>query len=231
MIVSTHQPIFLPWPGFFHKAAHTDVLVLLDDVQFPRGRTWLTHNRMKNETGEMWLTVPVLRRGRGLQSIRSVEIDNGRGWRKKHLGSIQQNYVRAPYFTDYFPAIEAVYRKNHSHLAEFAIDLIMFHLHAFPLQTRVLRQSELGIGGKGTDLLVRICTHVGAGRFLALSSAEKHIDKSVMKQNGIEIVRSNFRPPVYPQLWGDFIYNLSALDLLLNCGPKGKEIVTGRSFA
>lgn len=231
MIVSTHQPIFLPWPGFFHKAAHADVLVLLDDVQFPRGRTWLTHNRMKNETGEMWLTVPVLRRGRGLQSIRSVEIDNGRGWRKKHLGSIQQNYVRAPYFADYFPSIEAVYRKNHLHLAEFAIDLIMFHLNAFSLQTRILRQSDLGIGGKGMDLLVRICKHVGTGRFLALSSAEKHIDKNVMKQNGIEIVRSNFRPPVYPQLWGDFIYNLSALDLLLNCGPKGKEIVTGRSFA
>ena len=37
----------------------------------------------------------------------------------------------------------------------------------------------------------------------------------------------DFRPPVYPQLWGDFIYNLSALDLLLNCGPKSREIVLG----
>jgi hypothetical protein len=50
-----------------------------------------------------------------------------------------------------------------------------------------------------------------------------------MAKNGIEITRSNFRPPVYPQLWGDFIYNLSTLDLLLNCGPKSRDIVIGKS--
>ena len=24
MVVTTHQPIFLPWPGFFYKALHAD---------------------------------------------------------------------------------------------------------------------------------------------------------------------------------------------------------------
>jgi len=37
MIVITHQPIFLPWPGFFFKAMKADCMVLLDDVQFPQG--------------------------------------------------------------------------------------------------------------------------------------------------------------------------------------------------
>jgi hypothetical protein len=32
-------------------------------------------------------------------------------------------------------------------------------------------------------------------------------------------------------LWGDFIYNLSALDLLLNCGPKSRDIVLGKFTA
>ena len=64
----------------------------------------------------------------------------------------------------------------------------------------------------------------GAGR-----NFQKHIDKEAMRKHGIEIVRANFSPPVYPQLWGDFIYNLSTLDLLLNCGPKSKEIVLRRS--
>jgi len=31
--------------------------------------------------------------------------------------------------------------------------------------------------------------------------------------------------PVYPQLWGDFIPNLSALDLALNCGPRAGDIL------
>lgn len=227
MIVATHQPIFLPWPGFFHKAAHADRLVLLDDVQFPTGRSWLTRNRLKNEDGELWLTVPVMRKGRGLQAIRRVEIDNGRGWQRKHLGSIRQNYVHAPYFADYIADIEAVYQANHSLLSEFTTELIAFLLRALSPQTQVLRQSDLGIAGRGTDLLIEVCERLGAGGLLVLSSAEKHIDCGEMKRHGIDIVRAGFRPPVYPQLWGDFIYNLSALDLLLNCGPRSRDIVVG----
>jgi hypothetical protein len=227
VIVATHQPIFLPWPGFFYKASNADHLVLLDDVQFPRGRSWLTRNRLKNEKGELWLRVPVLRKGRGLQTIRLVEIQNEKPWRRKHLTSIRQNYVHAPYFDDYLPGIEKVYRENHRLLTDFTTDLISFLMRALSLQNPVIRQSELGATGKGTDLLIEICRILGADRFLTLPGAEKYIDERAMRKHGVEIVRARFRPPAYPQLWGDFIYNLSTLDLLLNCGPKGREIVTG----
>jgi hypothetical protein len=182
---------------------------------------------LKNEDGELWLTVPVLKKGRGLQAIRRVEIHNESGWRRKHLGGIQQNYVHAPYFADYFAGIETIYQKSHSLLAEFTTEMIAFLLDALSLQTHVRRQSELGVVGKGTDLLVKICEHLGSDRFLALPAEDKHIDKDAMRKHGIEVTRADFRPPVYPQLWGDFIYNLSALDLLLNCGPKSREIVVG----
>jgi hypothetical protein len=217
----------MPWPGFFHKVAHADCLVLLDDVQFPRGRSWLNRNRLKDEEGELWLTVPVLKKGRGLQVIRRVEIHNAKGWRKKHLGSIYHNYVRAPYFADYFPAVESIYRNGHSLLAELNIDLIAFFLDALSLRTRLLRQSELGVVGTGTDLLIKICEHVGADHLLTFPMVEKHLDLDAMGKRGIEPVRANFRPPVYPQLWGDLIYNLSTLDLLLNCGPKSRDVVAG----
>ena len=224
LLIAVHQPIFLPWPGFFHKAARAERLVLLDDVQFPRGRSWLARNRLKNENGELWLTVPVLRKGRGLQAIRRVEIDGSTGWRKKHLAGIRQNYVHAPYFADYFPGIEGIYEARHPLLADFAIQLIRFLLDALAIRTPVLRQSELGLTGRGADLLVSICASLGADRLLVLPPAEKHVDQDTLGRGGIEVVRAEFRPPVYPQLWGDFIYNLSMLDLLLNCGPRSREI-------
>jgi hypothetical protein len=229
MIVAVHQPIFLPWPGFFHKAAHSDRLVLLDDVQFPTGRSWLCRNRLKNAQGEFWLRVPVLRKGRGLQSVRRVEIDMAQGWRRKHMAGIRQSYGHAPYFDDYVPEIEAVYGTDHTRLSDFTIDLILLLMRAFSLPTPVLRQSELGVAGRGSELLAALCERLGATRLLALAPAEKHIDAEALARRGIEIVRAAFRPPLYPQLWGDFIYNLSALDLLLNCGPKAQEIVTARA--
>ncbi len=227
MILATHQPIFMPWPGFFYKALQSDCLVLLDDVQFPRGRTWLNRNRLKNEDGELWLTVPVRRKGRGLQVIREVEIYNERGWRKKHLRSIQQNYANAPYFDEYFESIESIYAKNHTLLAEFNTDLIRFLWEALSVKPQLLLQSHLGVGGRGTNLLIEICERVGADRLSIFPMVEKHLDPEEMKEHGIELVHINFHPTVYPQLWGEFIYNLSTLDLLLNCGPKSRDIVTG----
>jgi hypothetical protein len=54
---------------------------------------------------------------------------------------------------------------------------------------------------------------------------EKHLDVPLMNKSGIQIKFASFNPPVYPQLWGDFIYNLSTLDMLLNCGEKSIEII------
>ena len=38
MIVSIHQPNYLPWLGFFDKIKRSDLFVIFDDVQFPRGK-------------------------------------------------------------------------------------------------------------------------------------------------------------------------------------------------
>jgi len=98
---------------------------------------------------------------------------------------------------------------------------------ALALPGRPILQSDLGVEGNGTELLVRICERVGANRLAVFSVGERHIDLAAMKSPGIEIERLRFHPPVYPQLWGDFIYNLSALDLLMNCGPKAAGIIAG----
>ena len=46
-VVAVHQPTFLPWLGWWDKLARADVLVLLDDVQFPKkGGTWMNRVRM-----------------------------------------------------------------------------------------------------------------------------------------------------------------------------------------
>ena len=225
MIVTSHQPIFLPWPGLFYKAMKSDCLVLLDDVQFPRGRGWVNRNRLKNDQGTLWLTVPVFKKGCGFQAIRDVRIYDGRNWRDKHLRSIQQNYGHAPYYKEYWRIIDHIYKKRHDLLMNFNTEFIRFLWDALSLEKELLLQTELGIKGNGAALIIKICKHLGADRYLIFPTAEKHLDVGEMKKHGIELVFAPFHPPVYPQLWGDFIYNLSTLDLLLNCGPKSKEIL------
>ena len=82
MIISTNQPYFAPYPGFFYKAHLSDYFVILDDVQFPRKTTWITRNRFKNDQGTLWMTIPVRKKGLGLQKISEVRICHAGNWKK-----------------------------------------------------------------------------------------------------------------------------------------------------
>lgn len=226
MIIATHQPIFLPWPGLFFKAIEADCMVLLDDVQFPQGRGWVNRNRLKNKDGEMWLRVPVWKKGRGLQIIRRVEICNETDWRKKHLQSIIHNYSDAPYLKKYFPSLESIYMQNHQLLIELNVSFIKFFWEILGIKTKLFLQSELGVSGKGFELIINICKHLRAATYLNFPVVEKYLYLDKFHQSGININFPIFHPPVYPQVWGEFIYNLSTLDMLFNCGEKSRDIIS-----
>ena len=227
MVVATHQPIFLPWPGLFYKALRADVLVLLDRVQFPKGRGWMHRNRVKSDQGDHWLRVPVWKAGRGLQVIGDVEICEERDWRARHLRSLRELYTHAPYLRSHLTALEEIYARGHRSLLAFNLDLIRHLWRALGMPGALYLQSEVGVSGSGTDLLVNICQAMKAETYLASTVSEKYLDRRKLEDGKVELVLTTFHPPVYPQLWGAFRYNLSTLDLLLNCGPKARDIIAG----
>ena len=225
MIVSTNQPYFLPFPGFFYKAHLSDVFVILDTVQIPRGTTWTTRNRFKNDQGTLWLTVPVWKKGLGLQRIDEVRICHEFRWAIKHLQSLKTAYARAPYFGDHLPFIETTYRKGFEKLVEFNMAFIRYLFRQLNIETEIKLLSELGIQTTGNQMLVEVCRCLGASVYLAQRTAAKYLDRGPFRNEGFEL--QLIKPPasIYPQLWGEFISNLSALDMLFNCGPKAGTIL------
>ena len=153
---------------------------------------------------------------------------NETDWRRKHLQSIRQNYANAPYLKEYFPILETIYRENNRLLINFNLNIIKFIWDALALKTELYLQSELGVAGKGTELIINICKRLQADTYITFPIVEKHLDVLKMNQSGIQIKFTSFHPPLYPQLWGEFIYNLSTLDMLLNCGEKSRDIISSR---
>jgi len=225
MIVSAYQPFFAPFSGFFEKALRSDVMVLMDDVQFPRGTTWITRNRFKNDQGVLWLTVPVWKKGLGLQKILDVRICHEGRWVEKHLSSLESAYAKSPFFYDYFPFVEEIYRASYERLVDFNTAIIKFLFARLNIDARCLLLSDLGIKDREPELSIMLCKRLSATWFLAQRSAEKFLDKGLFDSAGVKL--SFFRPsvPVYPQLWGQFIPNLSVLDLLFNCGPRASSYI------
>lgn len=95
MILSIHQPAYLPWLGYFDRIARSDKFVYLDNVQFERN-SFINRNRIKTANGPIWLTIPVRLKEHFNKTIADIEIDARQNWKRKHLRSIEQNYRHAP---------------------------------------------------------------------------------------------------------------------------------------
>jgi hypothetical protein len=225
MIITASRPYFAPFPAFFYRAHLADVFVILDSVQFPRGTTWITRNRFKNDQGVLWMTIPVWKKGLGLQNIDQVRMCREGGWPRKHPASLNQAYANAPYFYEHLQFLETLFSTASGRLIDFNLAIIRHLMLNFGLDTEIIRLSELNIDDAGDRLLIEICRYFEASVYLASAAAGRHLNAVLFEKAGIELRLIKARSPVYPQLWGDFIPDLSAFDLLFNCGPKARDIL------
>jgi len=226
-----HQPNYIPWLGYFFKIAYTHKFVFLDVVAFPRGGSFVNRNYIKTQNGPAWLTVPVLTSGRSGQLIREVKLHNLRNWTDRHLRTLRSNYGRAPYFKETFALLEPHYRGNNVDgqlLADFNIELICSIAAHLGICAQFVRASELSVLGQRTDLIRDICQAIGATTYLAGTGwAKSYQEDTKLEDAGITPVYSRFSQPRYPQLFGEFVENLSIVDVLMNCGHLGTRRLLG----
>lgn len=225
MKFSAHPPTFLPWPGLIYKAMQVDRLVLLDQIQYPRGFSWINRNRLKCPRGAIWLTVPIIKKGKGLQLIDQVQVLNDSRWRHKHLMTIEHCYKNAPFFQKHFTFLEQLYNSAPDRLIDWNLAGIDHIFHSFGLSDSYLLQSQLGVKAKGTSLLIAIAERLGANELVVPRAGKGRMDTYMLKRAGINVCWLDYKRPVYPQLWGEFVKDLSAMDLLFNYGPYSKSIL------
>lgn len=224
MIAAIHQLQY--WPGlrFFAKMRAADLFIYLDDVQFEK-REFQNRNRIRTPRGWQYLTAPVVSKGRFSQKINEVELDNPADWLKDHLQAVKQNYARAPFFKQYLPAIEELYSRDYRLLADLAIATMDLLKDAFGIKTPVKFSSEFKIDEVSSARLAKLCAAAGADGYLSGSGAKAYLDPGVFSFAGIKLSWQEFSPRPYPQAFPGFEPDMSALDLLLNCGPRSAEFL------
>jgi WbqC-like protein family len=225
--VAVHQPNYLPWLGYFHKLAASDVFVYLDVVQFPRGQSFGARNRVKTPNGVAFLTVPTsVPKGRkGKATYREVDFAEER-WRDKHLKTVQMSYAKAPFFDEVFDLYGSALEAG-STLVEVNVGLVDAFADYLGIETkRTLLSELLPEFGQKTELIAEVCRAVGADVYLSGSGGgQDYTDEERLAQDGVELRFDTFEPRPYPQLWGDFEPGLSALDALMNCGREARSLL------
>ena len=97
IILTDHQPVYLPWLGLFHKIAIADKFCCLDNVQYSK-TDWTNRNKVKTPSGAVWLTVPVYTKGHFKKTILEIEINNDVPWRRKHWNTVYLSYKKSKHF-------------------------------------------------------------------------------------------------------------------------------------
>lgn len=242
MILSGHQPEYLPYLGFFYKIAKADKFVLVDHVQYLE-KSFQNCNRVRTAPGAngfTWLTVPVISRGRRYQKINEVEIDNSTDWRGKHWKTIYLNYKKAPFFSEHEDFFENLYLKKWDKLVDLTETIIYYLVKQLGIKTPLVKSSDYDFKEKKNDLLIEMCRQFKADTYLSGSGVRNYADEGKaeketvkksyvelekFKTSGLKHIFSDFKHPVYPQKFKPFIPNLSAVDLLFNCGPESLKII------
>lgn len=229
MLVAIHQPHYLPWLGYLSRMACADLFVLLDHVQFER-RNYQNRTRVRIAGEARWLSVPLEQRSRE-ETIAEKRIDNSlegpRHWSRVHWLTLRHAYREAPYLKNHVHRLQSIYEARYERLVDLNCALLEFLREAFAIRTPLVKSSSLAPQGAKSDMVLDICRRAGARSLLVgLGGSRAYLDREAFARAGVGLVFQQFEHPVYPQHGREpFIGGLSALDLLLNCGPESRRIL------
>lgn len=168
MIVTIHQPNFMPWFPFFQKVEQSDIFVILTHCQFEKNGF---QNRF-NFDGR-WNTMSVKK---GLDSIMDkMYADPHRDWKriKKTLFKYQEILDEMDEFIS-------------NSLVDTNIKIIKYFVDRLNIDTEIVLDYPTEL--KSTDRLVDLCKHYGATTYLAGQGGKDYLDTSLFENENIGVM-------------------------------------------
>ena len=177
LVISAHQPNFMPYLGFFDKMQKSDAFVLITNLQFERHEGWQQRNKIPGPNKDIWLTIPVF--GSQNQNLKDVKIDNHNNWCKKQKRTFQLNYSKCKE-VDLLPRIEEIYNSKPERLVDINIQFIKLIKEALDIPTKLIVDED--VSGNKHELLVNICKKYNATTYLSGNGAKNYMTSNYFSE-------------------------------------------------
>lgn len=223
MILTAHQPGYMPWIGLFHKIYLADTFCYFDIAQY-QSKEFDNRNKIKTNSGVLWLTVPVESKNHLEKKLHEIKIIHN-GWQRKHIKSIELAYKKSKFFEKYFYEIQKILLTKHEYICDLNIELIDFFLGALDINVKTIRASDFSFEGKKSDLVLDMCKKISADSYIFGSQGKNYALVDSFSKSGISVFFQNYIHPEYVQLHGSFEPFMSILDLIFNCGHESKYVM------
>lgn len=164
MILSIHQPNFIPWAPFFEKMDESDVFVIMNHCKFSKNGY---QNRFN--VGDQWYTMGVSSKTELITEKRYINYRHD--WNR---------------IAEAFPKLKKLGHCIGPSLCETNGRIIRVLATAAGMSTKIVEDYPTGL--TGTERLVDICKHYGATKYLSGISGKNYLDVKLFEDDGIEVI-------------------------------------------
>lgn len=216
------QPNFIPWIGYFEIINSVDQFILLDDVQYTR-RDWRNRNLINNCGLPLYVTIPVLSKGKFNEKINAIKI-NPNDWENKNLKKIYHCYSKTKYFDLIFPLIKIFFNfKNNN---EYLVNILDFSIKKIcsqlKINTPILNSSQIKLANDldKNEKIICLCKEVGCDEYISGASAFYYLNNKKFIENNIKLSIAGYKDQInyVDDKNFNFIKKLSIIDLLFHQG-------------
>jgi hypothetical protein len=219
MTVAIMQPYFFPYLGYFSLIKHSDLFVLLDDVQFIR-HGWIDRNRiLKPEIGWQYINCPLNKHSRET-AIKNLKVRIEDKWKDKILAQLIHYKKKAPFYEDTICLLENIFLEEINDLSTFnqkSLQSICEYI-GFSSNIKKIKDLDLCIEppSKPDEWALNICKSMGnVKRYINPIGGKTFFDKNKYDINNIELYFQNFKTENYTQKGNVFEPGLSIIDVLM----------------
>ncbi len=93
------------------------------------------------------------------------------------------------------------------------------------IKTPIVKASDYNFVGQKSNLVLDMCLNLNANTYIFGEMGKKYANPDLFNSNGISLYFQNYKHPMYTQINGNFLLNMSVIDLLFNEEPNSYDIL------
>ncbi len=216
MRVGIMQPYIFPYIGYFQTINTVDKYVIYDDIQFIKGG-WINRNRLLINGKASMITLKIKKENFNLNINEKSLVDNFEYENNKFLKSIELAYSRAPYFGDMINVIRDILNYKEKNLSRFITNSIVKICNFLEINTEIIISSQLKKDKSltGQEKVIHVNKILGSDTYINAIGGMELYSKAKFKEQEIDLFFIKIKEVKYKQFNGDFIPNLSIIDVLM----------------
>lgn len=221
------QPYFFPYLGYFQLINMVDKYVVFDTGYFANNK-WGFRNQILINGAPGFFRVTTLKASQN-KRFNEIKVSGDIEAKKNTVRALECAYGKAPHFQEVMSVLEPFLMGDYDNLSEYNVVSNKLICDYLGIKTEILLFSELGCDDdlKKQYRIFDVCRVLGGNEYINAISGTELYDFEEFRENGIELAFLKSDNITYPQFGGEFVPNLSIIDVMMfNSVPEIQDMLT-----